>query len=92
MYISMEDAEFILGIEVKEYPGMRPQSCAGCDTGERLAMEPEKAALDKEDNLIVEGSCKACEGPVEWQLGTRKNIDMANRAGHVRTIRSMFPG
>lgn len=92
LYISLEDAEFILGIEVSEYPGMRPKSCAGCEEGAKMAMEPEKAALDNEDNLIVEGACKNCEGPVNWKLGTRKNLDMANRAGHVRTIRNMFPG
>lgn len=88
--LSLEDAEFILGMDVKEYTGLRPGKCPGC-AGERpFSMEPAKAFLDLSDDLIVEGKCDGCAEPVDWRMETSKKSDMKNRAQHVRSIRGLF--
>ena len=89
--ISMDDAEFILGMDVKEYTSLKPGECAVCADKRRFSMEPSKASLDPADDLVVEGKCDGCASPVDWRMETSKNRDMLNRAQHVRSIRGLFP-
>jgi hypothetical protein len=90
MELSLEDAEFILGMDVKEYTSLRPGKCEVC-AGERpFSIEPAKAILDGNDDLIVEGKCDGCANPLDWRMETSKKNDMKNRAQHVRSIRGLF--
>ncbi|MEM0995664.1 MAG: hypothetical protein AAGN35_01230 [Bacteroidota bacterium] len=89
--ISLDDAEFILGMDVKEYISLKPGKCAACADERRDTIEPVTASLDPKDDLVVEVKYEGGETPDEWRKETSKNKDMHNRAQHVRSIRGLFP-